>query len=145
MLQNLTFQAKRENLPQMLAQIAAEISKYVKNEIWFNRLKLCAEEILVNIIDYSGSEKLYISCEFVESENALRFEFADEGTPYNPLENDTEVDINAEMDARNIGGLGIFLYTTIMDKLDYNYKDGKNILTAIKFLSEGDEDGCAIK
>ena len=139
MLQNVTFQAKRENLPQMLAQITAEISKYVTDAIWLNRLKLCAEEILVNIVDYSGSEKLYISCEFVKSENALRFEFADEGTPYNPLENDTEVDIDAEMDARNIGGLGIFLYTTIMDKIEYNYKDGKNILTATKFLSEGNE------
>lgn len=134
MLRNLTFQAKRENLPQMLTQITDEISKYVTGEILFNRLKICAEEILVNIIDYSGTENLYISCEFVESENALRFEFADEGTPYNPLENDTEVDIDAEMDARNIGGLGIFLYTTIMDKIDYRYENGKNYLTAIKNL-----------
>lgn len=137
MLKNLTFPAKRELLPQMLAQITSEISKYVKDEIWFNRLKLCADEILTNIIDYSGSENLCFSCEFVESENALRFEFTDEGTPYNPLENDTEVDIEAELDARNIGGLGIFLYTTIMDKVEYCYKDGKNILTATKFLTEG--------
>lgn len=134
MLKDLTFQAKRENLPQMLAQITDEISKYVQDSIWLNRLKLCAEEILINIIDYSGSEKVSISCEFVENEKALHFEFVDEGKPYNPLENDTEVDIDAEMDERNIGGLGIFLYTTIMDRLAYKYENGKNHLMAIKNL-----------
>jgi anti-sigma regulatory factor (Ser/Thr protein kinase) len=65
----------------------------------------------------------------------LRFEFADEGTPYNPLENNVEVDIDAEMDARNIGGLGIFLYTTIMDKVEYRYENGKNILTTTKKIN----------
>lgn len=138
MLRNLTFQAKRENLPQMLTQITAEISKYVTDEIWLNRLKLCAEEILVNIIDYSGSEKLYISCEYVESEKALKFEFADDGTPYNPLANDTGVDVDAEMEDRTIGGLGIFLYTTIMDKMAYKYENGKNYLMATKNLDAGE-------
>lgn len=145
MIKDLAFTAKRENLPQMLSTLTEEIKKYFKEDKWINRLKVCAEEILVNIIDYSGSKMLYISCEFLKEKNALQFEFADEGTPYNPLENALEVDIDAEMDARNIGGLGIFLYTTIMDKVEYRHENGKNILTAIKNLSEGVEDGCGIK
>ena len=145
MLKNVTFPAERNLLPQMVSQFEGEISKYVSNAIWLNRLKLCADEIITNIIDYSGSKNLCFSCEFVESENALRFEFVDTGTPYNPLENDMEVDIDAEPDARNIGGLGIFLYTTIMDKIEYRYEGGKNILTATKFLTEGVEGGCEIK
>lgn len=136
MLKNWTFPAERKFLPQMLAEIEGEISKYISNNIWLNRLKLCSEEILVNIIDYSGSKNLGFSFEFLENENSLRFEFIDEGTPYNPLENDNEVDIEAEMDDRSIGGLGIFLYTTIMDKMAYRYENGKNILTAIKNLGE---------
>ncbi|MBQ7705655.1 MAG: ATP-binding protein [Selenomonadaceae bacterium] len=136
MLKNWTFPAERKFLPQMLTEIEGEISKYISNNIWLNRLKLCSEEILVNIIDYSGSKTLGFSFEFLENENALRFEFIDEGTPYNPLENDNEVDIEAEMDERSIGGLGIFLYTTIMDKMAYRYENGKNILTAIKNLGE---------
>ena len=145
MIKDLAFTAKRENLPQMLSIVTEEIKKYFKEDKWINRLKVCAEEILVNIIDYSGSKMLYISCEFLKEENALQFKFADEGTPYNPLENTLEVDIDAEMDARNIGGLGIFLYTTIMDKVEYQHENGKNILTAIKNLSKGVEDGCEIK
>ncbi len=65
----------------------------------------------------------------------MRFEFVDDGTPYNPLEEKPDVDIDADIDERRIGGLGIFLYTTIMDKMEYRYEGGKNHLIAIKNLS----------
>jgi sigma-B regulation protein RsbU (phosphoserine phosphatase) len=139
MMKNWTFPAKRELLAQMLEETTTEIKKYFKDIKWVNRLKVCMEEILVNIIDYSGSKNVYISCEFLENEKALRFEFADEGTPYNPLENDSEVDIDSDIDERKIGGLGIFLYTTIMDKIEYRYENGKNILMTQKFLLKGDD------
>ena len=134
MLQNKEFPAKREVLPQMLTEITAEIKKYFTDDKWINRLKVCAEEILVNIIDYSGSDKVYISCEFLAAEKTLRFEFVDEGELYNPLEQKPEVDMEADMDERGIGGLGIFLYETIMDKLEYHSDDGKNHLVAFKNL-----------
>ena len=134
MLKNLEYPAERKLLPQMLASITDEIKNYISDDKWINRLKVCSEEILVNIIDYSNSAKLYISCECLNDE--LRFEFVDVGTPYNPLEEKPAVDIDAEFDERVIGGLGIFLYTTIMDKIEYKFEDGKNHLIAIKNLSE---------
>ena len=130
------YPTKRELLPEMLAKITDEITKYVNDDKLINRLKVCSEEILVNIVDYSNSDKLYISCEFIDKDNALRFEFIDEGTPFNPLEEKPEVDIDAEIDERGIGGLGIFLYTTIMDKIEYHYTDGKNHLITVKYLDE---------
>lgn len=132
MLHNKEFPAQREILPQMLTEITAEVKKYVKDEILINRLKVCSEEILANILDYSTSDKVFVSCEFSEDENALRFEFVDEGELYNPLEEAPDVDIDEDISERPIGGLGIFLYTTIMDKLEYNSDDGKNHLTAYK-------------
>lgn len=134
MLQSKEFPASREILPQALTEITAEIKKYFTDDKWINRLKVAAEEILVNIVDYSGSEKVYVSCEFLEDEQTLRFEFVDEGELYNPLEEVPEVDIDAELDERQIGGLGIFLYETIMDKLEYHCDDGKNHLLAYKNL-----------
>lgn len=128
------FPAKREVLPQMLTEITNEIKKYFTDEKWINRLKVCSEEILVNIIDYSGSEKVCVSCDFLADENTLRFEFIDEGELYNPLEEVSEVDIEANINEQRIGGLGIFLYTTIMDKLEYACADGKNHLLAYKKL-----------
>ena len=46
------------------------------------------------------------------------------------------MDIDADIDERSIGGLGIFLYTTMMDKMEYRYENGKNHLTAIKNFSD---------
>ena len=133
MLKNVAFPALRENLPQMLSLITDEIKKSFHDDKWVNRLKVCAEEILVNVIDYSKSEKVYITCEI--ENDAMRFEFVDDGTPYNPLDEKPDVDIDADIDERRIGGLGIFLYTTIMDKMEYRYEGGKNHLIAIKNLS----------
>lgn len=135
MLKNVVFPAKRELLPEMLTKIMDEIVKHIKDDKWRNRLKVCSEEILVNIIDYSGSDKVYVTCEFIDAEETLRFEFVDEGTPYNPLEEKSDVDIDADIDERSIGGLGIFLYTTMMDKMEYRYENGKNHLIAIKNFS----------
>lgn len=134
MFQNKEFLAKRENLPQMLEEISGEVTKYFNDRIWINRLKVASEEILINIIDYSGSDKIYVSCEYLEGEKTLRLEFVDAGELYNPLEEKPQVDTDAGMDERGIGGLGIFLYETIMDKLEYHCNDGKNHLLAFKKL-----------
>ena len=134
MLQNKEFPADREVLPRMLTEITNEVKKYFTDDKWINRIKVCAEEILVNIIDYSGSKRVYVSCDFLADENTLRLEFVDEGELYNPLGKAPEVDVNAEWDERRVGGLGVFLYTTIMDKLEYHCEDGKNHLLTYKRL-----------
>lgn len=136
MLKDLAFPARRELLPQMLTTIMEEISKHVIDDKWRNRLKVCSEEILINIIDYSGSDKVYVTCEFIDAGKTLRLEFVDEGTPYNPLEEKSDVDIDADIDERRIGGLGVFLYTTMMDEMKYRYEDGKNHLIAIKKFTD---------
>lgn len=100
MLKDFIFPATREMLPQMLNLLTEEIKKYFNDSKWINRLKVSFEEILINIIDYSGSENLYISCGLSEDKKSLCFEFVDEGTPYNPLEESPEVYIDAEFDER---------------------------------------------
>ena len=136
MLKNFEYPAQRDILPNMLKDFSDYVSNYVKDDKMMNRLKICAEEILVNIVDYSTSKKIYMNLDYLDDKQALKFDFIDEGIPYNPLEEKPEVDIEAEIDERNVGGLGIFLYTTIMDKLEYKFEDGKNHLTTIKYLDK---------
>ncbi len=134
MLKDVAFPAVREKLPEMLDLLSNEVDPHILQDKWRNRLRVCFEEILVNICDYSGSDKLYISCELINN-NTFRFEFSDDGMPYNPLEEAPEVDVDAGIDERRIGGLGIFLYTTIMTKMEYNYSNGRNHLIALKEFS----------
>lgn len=57
----------------------------------------------------------------------------DNGKPYNPLEKE-DPDVTLSAEERGIGGLGIFMVKKSMDSLDYEYQDGKNILTIKKSL-----------
>ena len=63
----------------------------------------------------------------------LTVSFTDSGKPFNPLElPDPDITLSAEK--RRIGGLGIYLTKKFMDKVEYEYRDGKNILTIKKDL-----------
>ncbi len=135
------FSATKEALHEILEAVEHEISKYVGERRLKNRLKVSAEEILTNIISYAYPDtggKIYVSCEFLNEKQELRFEFVDEGIPYNPLEEQPEVDLEADLDSRSIGGLGIFIYMTVMDHLEYKYENGQNHLIACKKLKEAE-------
>ena len=46
-------------------------------------------------------------------------------------------DINADMEDRNIGGLGIFLVKEMMDSVNYQRVKDENILTFTKKIKDG--------
>ena len=74
-----------------------------------------------------------IRCEVGGEPLQVVIQFMDGGKPYNPLEKD-DPDTTLGVEEREIGGLGIFMVKKSMDKIDYEYSDGKNILT-IKTVS----------
>lgn len=136
MLNNREFPAKLEYLPDMLEVIRIEIAPFIKNTKQQKRLELCAEEILANIIEYaypSTGGSIFISVKYSEKQHQLHLIFADNGIPYNPL-NQTDKKIITTLENQPVGGLGIFLYTTIMDGAKYEYQNGMNQLTVWKNL-----------
>ena len=58
---------------------------------------------------------------------------SDSGTPYDPLKK-PDPDLTLPLDKKPIGGLGIYMTKKSMDKVSYEYQDGKNILTLEKKL-----------
>ena len=60
----------------------------------------------------------------------------DHGAPFDPTEHE-DADVEAELQDRPIGGLGIYLVKSIMDSMTYERSaDGYNILTLTKNISE---------
>ena len=57
--------------------------------------------------------------------------FIDNGKPYDPLAKD-DPDTTLSLEDREIGGMGILIVKKSMDAVNYEYKDGKNILTIKK-------------
>jgi len=98
-----------------------------------NSISLVIEEIFVNIAAhaYSPAEGDVLIRLGLEDKNSVVLEFEDKGKPYNPLEEESP-DVGMPAEQRDIGGLGIFLYRSIMDEVEYKYENGKNILTLKK-------------
>ena len=65
----------------------------------------------------------------------LKFVISDSGTPFDPTAK-AEVDTTLSAEERGIGGLGIHLIRQIMDTINYERVDGKNVLTLRKKLTK---------
>ncbi|NLD48456.1 MAG: ATP-binding protein [Clostridiaceae bacterium] len=131
-----------ENLDEMIDFIIADLNSCVSDKKLVNLIRLSCEEVLVNIISYAYPDSegdVEIIQEIPGDNGEIFIRFIDDGFPYNPLLND-EPDMDASIENRKIGGLGVYLYKTIMDSVIYERKEGKNILTFIKEIKK-DEEG----
>ena len=63
----------------------------------------------------------------------LRFIISDSGVPFDPTAKE-KADTTLAAEDRQIGGLGILLYRELMDSINYERTNGKNILTLTKKL-----------
>lgn len=133
-MKELQVQALTECLDEVLDFVNAELEAYdcpTKAQI---QIAIAVEEIFVNIAHYAYKPEIgeaMIRCTVSENPLSVNVQFEDSGKPYNPLEvPDPDITLSAEK--REIGGLGIFMVKKSMDNIDYEYKEGKNILTIRK-------------
>lgn len=102
------------------------------------QLDVAVEEIYSNISHYAYDEKMgqvYVLLDINGERATITFE--DEGRPFNPLDIEAP-DIEASAQSEKMGGLGIYMVRQSMDKVNYQYKDGRNCLTIIKLFSGED-------
>jgi sigma-B regulation protein RsbU (phosphoserine phosphatase) len=98
-------------------------------------LNLAIEEAVVNVMEYAyppGVEGT-VDIEAIANENRLKIIISDGGIPFDPTKKE-KVDTTLSAEERPIGGLGIHLVREIMDSINYEYRDHKNILTLRKNL-----------
>ena len=96
-------------------------------------LNLALEEAVTNVILYAYPKGIYgpVELDALREGNSLKFVLSDSGKPFDPTAR-PDADINASLEDRQIGGLGIHLVRSIMDAVSYEYRDGRNILTMTK-------------
>ena len=100
-------------------------------------LCVAAEECFVNICSYAfegpvpEGEKIFFELEY---SNRVIMRFSDGGRRFDPrvnLPNAGEYDID-----NAVGGLGRLIAFTVADSVDYEYRDGRNILTITKSIKK---------
>ena len=133
-MKELTIEADVNNLDKVLAFIDEELESYDCPPKVQVQLDIAVEELFVNIAHYAyNPDKGNATLKIEVQENPLSaiITFVDNGMPYDPLAKE-DPDITLSAEERQIGGLGIFMVKKSVDNINYEYKDGQNILTIKK-------------
>lgn len=127
-----------ENMEFVLGQVEELLKQTECTELVQMQIMMAAEELFINIAHYAyGGQpgEAVLSMRTEQEPPRFCMTFRDRGIPYNPLEHE-DPDITLPAEERQIGGLGIYLIKNTMDKMAYENKDGWNILSIEKRLSE---------
>ncbi|MDT8899867.1 ATP-binding protein [Anaeroselena agilis] len=126
-----TFTASIENIPQMVAFVAENAAAVGVHPKRVMHLELATEEAVTNICSYAYEVPPgLVSIRISRSDVAVQVDFSDNGVPFDPLAAEAP-DIQADLDNREIGGLGIFLIRRLLDEVHYHRRDNRNILTLV--------------
>ena len=122
-----------EQVTELVNQQLEEMDCPLKAQL---QVDVAVDEMFTNIASYAypdGVGQASVQVEPNVNPHGVRITFTDRGIPYNPLlKEDPDVTLSAA--ERKIGGLGIFLVKKTMDEMLYDYRDGCNVLTIVKYF-----------
>ncbi len=132
----LDVEATDEMLDTVIDFVNEELEKTGADMKAITQIDVAVEELFVNIAHYAynpdtGPAKVRIEVD--DDPLAVSITFFDNGIPYDPLAK-PDPDVSLSVEERQIGGLGIFMVKKSMDNVEYEYKDGQNILKITKKL-----------
>ena len=135
-MKEITVQATDGELANVLNFVTEELESCDCPPKAQMQIEVAVEELFVNIAHYAYSPEIGMATVRVsvkEEPLTVEITFIDNGVQYDPLAKpDPDVTLSAE--ERGIGGLGIYMVKKSMDDIQYEYKDGRNILTIKKNL-----------
>ena len=133
----LTIEAEVKNLDNVIDFVNEQLETRDCSIKIQTQIDIAVEELFVNIAHYAykpDTGPATVRVELQEEPLAVVITFIDNGVPYDPLAK-PDPDITLSAEEREIGGLGIFMVKKSMDDINYEYKNGKNILTIKKNLA----------
>lgn len=127
----LGIRGKIENLPLVSNFVGNSMGKYGLNDYEQAQIQMAVDEAVNNIIKHVNPEdKIQIKCQ--KQGNEIKIIIESKGKPFNP----TNVEISGINPSikQNSEELNVYFIKKNMNKSEYEFKDGKNILTLIKRL-----------
>jgi serine/threonine-protein kinase RsbW len=131
----LEIEGKLENLSLIGDFIGDTMRSFGLDEHKTFEVQLAVDEACTNIIKYGYTNTnanevgmIDIACQRKGKEIVVVIK--DEGKPFDP----TSVpppDLEANVEERKAGGLGIYFMKTLMDEVKYEFIEGKNVLTMV--------------
>lgn len=132
---------KIDSIDGALERISEVVEEFGEENEWapdiLFRVNLALEEIGLNAINYGSKGKTPDVEIILESErDRITVIVTDAGVPFDPLNDAPLPDLDAPIEERHVGGLGVHLVREMMDEVTYERIDGRNCLTMMKRRGE---------
>ena len=104
------------------------------------KINLALDELVTNLISYAypdGGEHA-IDLHLALADGRVTAILVDDAAPFDPLVEVAAPDLDAPLDERPIGGLGLHFVRTLMDECSYQRDGERNRLTLIKYVKAAD-------
>ncbi|MGD1995826.1 MAG: ATP-binding protein [Anaerolineae bacterium] len=129
-----TFPARFDSLAAISEFVTRAAEDAGLGESAIYAVEMAVDEACSNIIQhaYGDERRGDIECTCRISGNGLTVILHDRGRPFDP-EGVPEPDLDAALEDRSVGGLGLFLMRQLMDEVDFEFTpDSGNVLTMVK-------------
>jgi sigma-B regulation protein RsbU (phosphoserine phosphatase) len=132
-MQHLTLQNSIDQITLLPPYVEKAVKASKLDPVVTESLNLALEEAVTNVIDYAYPEGTVgnVDIDTAVTDTALTFTITDSGKPFDPTAR-AEVDIQADIEDRPVGGLGIHLVRKIMDEVRYERRGERNVLILTK-------------
>ena len=120
------------------------VAEFVEGELEIREVPMAAQaqivialdEMYTNVAKYAYADdpgEVTVRLDFTEEITEVKMTIMDCGIPYDPLKR-PDPDVSLEAEARQIGGLGIYMVKQMMEEVSYEYRGGMNILRMRKMF-----------
>lgn len=128
---------KKDELRNLLTQINDFLAHNCKNPALVNKIVMCMDELVTNVISYAYLDKaeheIQISAQVDTVKHEINITIKDDGEEFDPT-NPSKPNIHHPLHQRQVGGLGLHIVSSILDKMVYHRENNMNILTVTKSL-----------
>ena len=121
-----------------LSRIAEEIESHGESRGWPTKwilnLNLSLDELITNTVSYGyqDTNEHEIRVMLTEQNGTLVAIVEDDGLAFDPFTAAPAPDLEADVEARPIGGLGVYFVKTLMDEVAYERVENCNRITLIQ-------------
>lgn len=117
-------------LPALLCTLDAELAAAGLDADCRSEVRLVSEELLSNALTHGtrGGCAVRVGLEYTLESDRIRLRFEDDGTHFDPLAQNLP-DVEAPLEERDIGGLGVLLVLELGRDPGYQRVDGLNLFT----------------
>ncbi len=124
-----------EEIGRLAAEVEAFGAAHQLADAVIFAFNLSLDEVVTNVISYAFTDvqEHPIDVRLRLNAGVLEAVVSDGGRPFNPLDVPTP-DLDAPIEERRIGGLGVHIVREMMDELQYRRQGDRNVLTLRKRL-----------